>query len=156
MALPDPIGVSPEDIAAGTAGAVVGIGSLWLLVKRWAVQSATDGTAVKAAHAQSDVIQLLRDEVQRMSAVNNRLYDALTAANGKIDQLSAINLQLGEALANAKREVTELQAQILGMREDMDGMTDVMRTIAMRKSDKFSLFDEERRTARYQHAEIDS
>lgn len=141
MTLPDPNSISPEDIAAGAAGAVAGFGSLWLLIKRWAVQSAADGTAVKAAHAQSDVIQLLRDEIERMSTVNNRLYDALTAANGKIDQLSAINLQLSEALASAKREVAKLQAQILGMRDDVDGMTEVMKTVALRKSDKFSLFD---------------
>lgn len=104
-----------KDITLEAAGGgLVGLGTLWILIRRWVVQSAADGTAIEAAHAKSDVILLLRDEIHRLSASNKEYIEAL---NENLVEMGC------------------LQAELSSLRITVNNMSGVVGTIAQRKTD---------------------
>jgi len=61
-----------EEIATVTAGAAIGVPAFWLFLKRTFMNT-------KAVEANSEIIMLLRDEVQRVHAENITLSTQLQA-----------------------------------------------------------------------------
>jgi len=115
--------------AAG--GGIAGLGALWVMLRHWAVQSATDGAAIDAAHAKSDMINLLLDEVKRLSEVNKTLVKSLN---------------------DATFEISFLQAEVAALRVAVNGVSGVVDTIAHRKTDTPDWVPEnERRSTHFRH-----
>jgi hypothetical protein len=100
------IAQSPEHVAAATGlAAIFGLSALWLFIKKTMLRSAVDTVHTKAADAQTEVIQLLRDEVRRLSEINQVL-----AENQNKFQLENMRL---------KRQVSDLHAVVAEMSEKL-------------------------------------
>ena len=86
--------------AAG--GGVVGLGALWLLLKRFAVRAATEDVSLSEARATTSVIELLRGEIERLSTTNARLANELSVFQLENAKLNRKISELSEALDEMK------------------------------------------------------
>ncbi len=94
------IGHIPTEIFAGT---VIGLPVFWLFIKRTISKSAAETTLAMSESAKVNVIELLREEIQRMSEINGKLADGL-------NELQIENVKL-------RREISVLHDTINTMTE---------------------------------------
>lgn len=95
---------SAPEVVAGTAG---GGSMIWLLFKRILVKSSEETKTLVTSDAQIEVINLLRDEVNRLSETNTKLATELNKL-----QLENINL---------KREIAQLHNTFNDMKKKFEG-----------------------------------
>ena len=93
-------------------GGVVGLGALWLLLKRFAVRAATEDVSLSEARATTSVIELLRGEIERLAAANARLANELTIFQIENAKLNRKISELSEALDEMK-----VKLEIVAIRE---------------------------------------
>lgn len=97
------MGIESIPTEALVAGSVVGSSVFWLFIKRTISKSAAESTLASSEAAKINVIELLREEVQRMSEVNTKLASGL-------NQLQIENVRL-------RREISSLHDTINTMTE---------------------------------------
>jgi predicted RNase H-like nuclease (RuvC/YqgF family) len=91
--------------------AVIGasLPSLWLFIQKLRASSANTTTDIKAAVAQTEVIELLRSEVERLGEINGKLATSL-------NELQLENYKL-------KIQISELHATISDMSAKLNAMS---------------------------------
>jgi uncharacterized protein YlxW (UPF0749 family) len=87
----------PEMVAGSFMSAPV----FWLYFKRIMLKSAKDTTEIKSAEAKTDVIELLRSEVERLSAINSKLSESL-------NELQQENIKLRQEILDLRSTVNDL------------------------------------------------
>ena len=87
----------PEIIAGSFMSAPV----FWLYFKRVMLKSANDTTNIKSAEAKTDVIELLRSEIERLNASNTKLSETL-------NELQMENIKLRQEILDLRSTINEL------------------------------------------------
>jgi predicted RNase H-like nuclease (RuvC/YqgF family) len=94
----------PEVIAGSFMSAPV----FWLYFKRIMLKSAQDTTETKSAEAKTDVIELLRSEVERLSAINSKLSESLNELQQESVKLQQENIKLRQEILDLRSTVNDL------------------------------------------------
>jgi cell division protein FtsB len=113
-------GITPE----AALGGVGGLSMLWLFFKKVMLRTAVDNTAIHAADAESDVIKLLREEVNRLADSNSKLA-------AKMNALREENIALKEEMS--------------GLRDKLNAMTEQFNIISRRGEIIQPVLDADRR-----------
>jgi predicted nucleic acid-binding Zn-ribbon protein len=73
----------------------------WLFFKRIMLKSAKDTTGIKSEEAKTDVIELLRSEIERLNVSNTKLADSL-------NELQVENIKLRQEILDLRSTINEL------------------------------------------------
>ncbi len=90
--------VTGETVMGGLAGCA----GIYLAFKRLAVRAATEDVSLSEAKATTTVIQMLRDEVERLSTTNARLINELRIFQVENAKLTRKVAELSDALEDMK------------------------------------------------------
>lgn len=97
--------VSKEAAASGGLGAAMGLPLLYYFYKRLFTKVAVEDTSKAATTAECSVIELLRNEVERMSKINGELSNALSAMQHE-------NLQFRSEISDLHEKIRELTGRL--------------------------------------------
>lgn len=88
-------------------GTGAGSGALWLMWKKFLVRNSEEEKTLVTSVAQIEVINLLRDEVNRLGTTNTMLAEELNKLQSENIRLNAEITQLHVALSGVKKEIEE-------------------------------------------------
>lgn len=96
-------------ILEALGGAALGLPMLWLFAKRMAVKLASDELSINSVNSQTQVIDMLRDEVERLGGINGRL-------SASLNELHIENIKL-------RKEISDLHETVNRMSEKLNSLS---------------------------------
>ncbi len=119
--------LSPEFL--GSSVLALGSAAVWLRRQRVGLSKDNADVAVQesnaaAATAVSDVINLMRGEVQRLNEVNSSLGKQLVQTQASNIAMQAELVQLKEQNSILHQEIVELKTQLAKLSKVMEGLSD--------------------------------
>lgn len=97
--------ITPEHVGGG----IVGLTGIWLLFKKVLVKSAIEDTNLSSSEAYNDVINLLRQEVQRLNENNTMLVRELSELHVENSKLRGEVTALKDTVAVMRTQLEVLQ-----------------------------------------------